>query len=54
MPGNYETMKILGSLYSNSGDPEKKEIAKVMCYLLVYVFNHVFFVIFFWRGLLAC
>mgnify|MGYP002804108867 CR=1 FL=1 len=30
MPGNYETMKILGSLYSNSEDMEKKEIAKVL------------------------
>lgn len=29
MPGNYETMKILGSLYSNSEDMEKKETAKV-------------------------
>ncbi|XP_028412693.1 RNA polymerase-associated protein CTR9 homolog [Dendronephthya gigantea] len=28
MPGNYETMKILGSLYSNSEDMEKKEMAK--------------------------
>ncbi|CAB3985096.1 RNA polymerase-associated CTR9 homolog [Paramuricea clavata] len=28
MPGNYETMKILGSLYSNSEDMEKKETAK--------------------------
>ncbi|XP_041472175.1 RNA polymerase-associated protein CTR9 homolog isoform X1 [Lytechinus variegatus] len=27
-PGNYETMKILGSLYSNSRDEEKREIAK--------------------------
>ena len=26
---NYETMKILGSLYSTSNDPEKREIAKV-------------------------
>jgi hypothetical protein len=32
MPGNYETMKILGSLYSNSEDMEKKEIAKVLFY----------------------
>ncbi|XP_046852275.1 RNA polymerase-associated protein CTR9 homolog isoform X2 [Xenia sp. Carnegie-2017] len=28
MPGNYETMKILGSLYSSSDDMEKKETAK--------------------------
>nr|XP_054761257.1 LOW QUALITY PROTEIN: RNA polymerase-associated protein CTR9 homolog [Lytechinus pictus] len=27
-PGNYETMKILGSLYSNSRDEEKRDIAK--------------------------
>eukprot|EP00057_Strongylocentrotus_purpuratus_P019319 XP_011673793.1 PREDICTED: RNA polymerase-associated protein CTR9 homolog isoform X2 [Strongylocentrotus purpuratus] len=27
-PGNYETMKILGSLYSNSKDEEKRDIAK--------------------------
>jgi len=28
-PGNYETMKILGSLYSNSEDLEKLALAKV-------------------------
>ena len=28
-PGNYETMKILGSLYANSTDPKKKDTAKV-------------------------
>ena len=28
-PGNYETMKILGSLYTNSTDPKKRELAKV-------------------------
>ena len=28
-PGNYETMKILGSLYANSSDSKKKETAKV-------------------------
>lgn len=27
--GNYETMKILGSLYANSSDPAKRDIAKV-------------------------
>ena len=27
-PGNYETMKILGSLYANSLSAEKREIAK--------------------------
>lgn len=28
-PGNYETMKILGSLYANSTDAKKRETAKV-------------------------
>jgi RNA polymerase-associated protein CTR9 len=28
-PGNYETMKILGSLYANTFDADKREIAKV-------------------------
>ena len=28
-PGNYETMKILGSLYANSSDAKKRETAKV-------------------------
>lgn len=28
-PGNYETMKILGSLYANSDKQEKRDIAKV-------------------------
>jgi len=28
-PGNYETMKILGSLYANSSDLKKRELAKV-------------------------
>ena len=27
--GNYETMKILGSIYASSGDPKKRDIAKV-------------------------
>lgn len=27
-PGNYETMKILGSLYANSPSSEKRDIAK--------------------------
>ena len=31
-PGNYETMKILGSLYANSTDTKKKETAKVCEY----------------------
>lgn len=28
-PNNYETMKILGSLYAASDDQEKRDIAKV-------------------------
>ena len=36
MPGNYETMKILGSLYSNSEDMEKKEMAKVLYAMLIF------------------
>lgn len=28
-PNNYETMKILGSLYATSDDQEKRDIAKV-------------------------
>lgn len=31
-PNNYETMKILGSLYAASDDQEKRDIAKV-CHL---------------------
>lgn len=27
-PGNYESMKILGSIYASSKDPEKRELAK--------------------------
>uniref|UniRef100_A0A2C9LNZ1 Uncharacterized protein n=1 Tax=Biomphalaria glabrata TaxID=6526 RepID=A0A2C9LNZ1_BIOGL len=27
-PGNYETMKILGSLYANHSDQEKRDIAR--------------------------
>lgn len=27
--GNYETMKILGSLYANSPEPAKRDVAKV-------------------------
>lgn len=30
-PNNYETMKILGSLYAASEDQEKRDIAKVSC-----------------------
>ena len=32
-PGNYETLKILGSLYSTSTDLDKRETAKVRTYL---------------------
>ena len=28
-PDNYETVKILGSLYANSSNPHKKDVAKV-------------------------
>ena len=28
-PNNYETMKILGSLYSSSSEADKRELAKV-------------------------
>jgi len=28
-PGNYETMKILGSLYATADDPDKLSLAKV-------------------------
>ena len=28
-PGNYETMKILGSLYANHAEQDKRDIAKV-------------------------
>ncbi len=42
-PGNYETMKILGSLYANSSEPKKKELAKVSgsessYFLFIYLF----------------
>ena len=36
-PGNYETLKILGSLYSTSTDLDKRETAKVRTYLNGYV-----------------
>lgn len=32
-PNNYETMKILGSLYATSDDQEKRDIAKVWHYI---------------------
>ena len=35
-PGNYETMKILGSLYASSTDPKKRETAKVLMWYTVY------------------
>lgn len=37
-PNNYETMKILGSLYATSDDQEKRDIAKVR--VLHRLFNH--------------
>jgi hypothetical protein len=36
-PGNYETMKILGSLYANTFDGDKREIAKVRWRFYCYV-----------------
>ncbi len=36
-PGNYETMKILGSLYATSDDPEKAATAKVMIIIIMCV-----------------
>lgn len=35
-PNNYETMKILGSLYATSDDQEKRDIAKV-CILISFI-----------------
>lgn len=35
-PNNYETMKILGSLYATSDDQEKRDIAKVCSLLNVW------------------
>lgn len=32
-PGNYETMKILGSIYATSSDHKKRESAKVIILL---------------------
>lgn len=34
-PNNYETMKILGSLYAASEDQEKRDIAKVRLFFKV-------------------
>ena len=36
-PGNYETMKILGSLYAGSDDMEKVSQAKVSVSLVLYL-----------------
>ena len=33
-PGNYETMKILGSIYATSPEPQKRESAKVRSFSL--------------------
>ena len=35
-PGNYETMKILGSIYASSSDPKKKESARVRAFCIHY------------------
>lgn len=39
-PNNYETMKILGSLYAASEDQEKRDIAKVHLKNLCYFVSH--------------
>ena len=36
-PNNYETLKILGSLYASSPDPKKREAARVSCVLVMGV-----------------
>lgn len=36
-PGNYETMKILGSIYATSSDHKKRESAKVIILLKFYM-----------------
>ena len=43
-PENYETMKILGSLYANSSDPKKRETAKVgtTCSLVPRIYSQLF------------
>lgn len=40
-PNNYETIKILGSLYATSDDQEKRDIAKV-CVLSTQQLSHAF------------
>lgn len=37
--GNYETMKILGSLYANSSDPAKRDIAKVGSFTVIKTYQ---------------
>ena len=40
-PGNYETMKILGSIYATSSDHKKRESAKVIIQLKFYVLRSI-------------
>ena len=39
-PGNYETMKILGSIYATSPDPKKMESAKVIYISTTYMYMY--------------
>lgn len=41
-PNNYETMKILGSLYAASEDQEKRDIAKVHVFKILAIFCYLF------------
>lgn len=43
-PNNYETMKILGSLYATSDDQEKRDIAKVR--VLCIICHHMAYEVF--------
>lgn len=43
-PNNYETMKILGSLYAASEDQEKRDIAKVSCASASVVLTELFYI----------
>lgn len=40
-PNNYETMKILGSLYAASEDQEKRDIAKVRFLKILAIFYYL-------------
>lgn len=46
-PGNYETMKILGSLYANSFDLTKRDTAKVSLIHEIIFIQFMFHVIVF-------